>query len=418
MERLYEIHSEGNFDLIVVDTPPTRNAIDFIEAPRADGRVLLVPAAAAADRAVPEPDGQHGVPALLPGRRPGARLAVPGGHRRVLHPVPDHVRRVRRAGPGGRAAAPRPAHHLRGREHARGGAGARGGVLHRGADGQAASTSAPWCSTRCCPTTCSTTRPTARAARLCDDAAELARLDGLAGVARRPTEAQLEPGARRGRRELPQLRGRGPAARRLSAASWRRRPDVVATRPGVRGRHPRPARSAPPRRADLDARGAGHGRRCDGDAGRTGPGAHRPGRPGRRPPAAPGRRRGACCRTCASPTCCSSCPPTGGVDALRGARPGAADDQPDPAPRGPRRAGHRRADERPLLARAWQLGSVVEGEVGHPEPQRARPAGLHPGALAGPAGGPDDPGVGPVGRPAARASSNGSTSRCSTAWPA
>ncbi len=34
MERLYEIHSSGDFDLIVVDTPPTRNAIDFIEAPR------------------------------------------------------------------------------------------------------------------------------------------------------------------------------------------------------------------------------------------------------------------------------------------------------------------------------------------------------------------------------------------------
>jgi anion-transporting ArsA/GET3 family ATPase len=34
MERLYELHSEGNFDLIVVDTPPTRNAVDFIEAPR------------------------------------------------------------------------------------------------------------------------------------------------------------------------------------------------------------------------------------------------------------------------------------------------------------------------------------------------------------------------------------------------
>ena len=34
MERLYEIHSEGAFDLIVVDTPPTRNAIDFIEAPQ------------------------------------------------------------------------------------------------------------------------------------------------------------------------------------------------------------------------------------------------------------------------------------------------------------------------------------------------------------------------------------------------
>jgi anion-transporting ArsA/GET3 family ATPase len=33
MERLYELHSEGAFDLIVVDTPPTRHAVDFIEAP-------------------------------------------------------------------------------------------------------------------------------------------------------------------------------------------------------------------------------------------------------------------------------------------------------------------------------------------------------------------------------------------------
>jgi anion-transporting ArsA/GET3 family ATPase len=34
MERLYELHSEGNYDLIVVDTPPTRNALDFLEAPQ------------------------------------------------------------------------------------------------------------------------------------------------------------------------------------------------------------------------------------------------------------------------------------------------------------------------------------------------------------------------------------------------
>ena len=33
MERLYDIHSTGKYDLIVVDTPPTRNAIDFLEAP-------------------------------------------------------------------------------------------------------------------------------------------------------------------------------------------------------------------------------------------------------------------------------------------------------------------------------------------------------------------------------------------------
>jgi anion-transporting ArsA/GET3 family ATPase len=33
VERLYELHSEGSYDLIVVDTPPTRNAMDFLLAP-------------------------------------------------------------------------------------------------------------------------------------------------------------------------------------------------------------------------------------------------------------------------------------------------------------------------------------------------------------------------------------------------
>jgi anion-transporting ArsA/GET3 family ATPase len=33
MERLFEIHAEGSYDLIVVDTPPTRNALDFLDAP-------------------------------------------------------------------------------------------------------------------------------------------------------------------------------------------------------------------------------------------------------------------------------------------------------------------------------------------------------------------------------------------------
>jgi anion-transporting ArsA/GET3 family ATPase len=33
MERLYDLHTTGRYDLIVVDTPPTRNAIDFLEAP-------------------------------------------------------------------------------------------------------------------------------------------------------------------------------------------------------------------------------------------------------------------------------------------------------------------------------------------------------------------------------------------------
>ena len=33
MERLYELHSSGRYDLIVVDTPPARHALDFLEAP-------------------------------------------------------------------------------------------------------------------------------------------------------------------------------------------------------------------------------------------------------------------------------------------------------------------------------------------------------------------------------------------------
>ncbi len=45
MEKLYELHAAGGYDLIVIDTPPTRNALDFLDAPRRmtdflDSRVL------------------------------------------------------------------------------------------------------------------------------------------------------------------------------------------------------------------------------------------------------------------------------------------------------------------------------------------------------------------------------------------
>ena len=40
MEKLFELHESGQFDLIVVDTPPTRNALDFIDAPRRLTRFL------------------------------------------------------------------------------------------------------------------------------------------------------------------------------------------------------------------------------------------------------------------------------------------------------------------------------------------------------------------------------------------
>lgn len=45
MEKLYEIHSQGKYDLIVLDTPPTKHALDFLDAPNRmttflDGRIL------------------------------------------------------------------------------------------------------------------------------------------------------------------------------------------------------------------------------------------------------------------------------------------------------------------------------------------------------------------------------------------
>lgn len=40
MEKLYELHGDERFDLVVVDTPPTRNALDFVDAPRRLTRFL------------------------------------------------------------------------------------------------------------------------------------------------------------------------------------------------------------------------------------------------------------------------------------------------------------------------------------------------------------------------------------------
>jgi anion-transporting ArsA/GET3 family ATPase len=47
MEKIFELHTEGRFDLLVLDTPPSRNALDFLDAPRRltqfiEGRSLRV----------------------------------------------------------------------------------------------------------------------------------------------------------------------------------------------------------------------------------------------------------------------------------------------------------------------------------------------------------------------------------------
>ncbi|MGI8750507.1 MAG: ArsA family ATPase [Thermoleophilaceae bacterium] len=40
MEKLHELHMEGRYDLLVLDTPPSRNALEFLEAPRRLSRFI------------------------------------------------------------------------------------------------------------------------------------------------------------------------------------------------------------------------------------------------------------------------------------------------------------------------------------------------------------------------------------------
>ncbi len=56
MEKLYDLHDTGAYDCIVIDTPPTRNALDFLDAPQAPDRL---------------PRGA--LPADVPGARDGGR---------------------------------------------------------------------------------------------------------------------------------------------------------------------------------------------------------------------------------------------------------------------------------------------------------------------------------------------------------
>ena len=71
VEKLYQLHQESGFDLVVVDTPPTRRAVDFLSAPRhltrfLDNRALRMLA--------------HARPHLHAGRRRCRAGAAEGGN--------------------------------------------------------------------------------------------------------------------------------------------------------------------------------------------------------------------------------------------------------------------------------------------------------------------------------------------------
>ena len=117
VERLYELHSQGAYDLIVVDTPPTRNAIDFLLAPERMAeffssrllRLLTVPYRSRFADMASRPF--YHVAEQDPG------FAVPPGHRRVLHTLPNTVGGFCGPGRGGPAAPGRPPLHVYSGEH-------------------------------------------------------------------------------------------------------------------------------------------------------------------------------------------------------------------------------------------------------------------------------------------------------------
>ena len=211
MERLYEIHSEGNYDLIVVDTPPTRNALDFLDAPQrmADFfssrllRWLIVPYRSRLVNMASRPFYQ------VADRILGTQFLADISEFFILfQSMYDGF--VERAEAVTRPALG-PPHHLHGRLDPRGHAGARGRVLLGRADGAQAASRRRSCSTRCCPSTCATpgrtswpSPSTAGAAELAegltDDPAVAARVLGEVAesflnfgvVARREAEQQAE----------------------------------------------------------------------------------------------------------------------------------------------------------------------------------------------------------------------------------
>ena len=110
MEKLFEIHQEGRFDFLVLDTPPSRNALDFLDAPKRltqfiEGRGMQM---------FMRPTG-FATKVVGRGSLDGLRRAEEGGGnrpargpRRVLPGLQRHGGRLPRARQAGQRAARRP----------------------------------------------------------------------------------------------------------------------------------------------------------------------------------------------------------------------------------------------------------------------------------------------------------------------
>ena len=154
MEKLGQLRASDEWDLIVVDTPPSRSALDFLDAPNRLGRFL---------------DGTM-IRLLTAPARAGGRAGLQGGQRRLRGVQPDHHQDPRR--PAAAATSPRSSraldtmfggfreradghlraaaaagHLVRRRRRAGAGRAARGLLLRRPALGRGRCRWPAWCST-------------------------------------------------------------------------------------------------------------------------------------------------------------------------------------------------------------------------------------------------------------------------------
>ena len=111
MEKLGQLHRTDEWDLIVVDTPPSRSALDFLDAPERLGRFLdgrlirLLTAPAKPGRAYLKM--LNAGFSLVTGTHEGARRAGTQGHADVRHGLQHDVRRLPQQGRGDLHPAPR-----------------------------------------------------------------------------------------------------------------------------------------------------------------------------------------------------------------------------------------------------------------------------------------------------------------------
>ena len=132
--KLYELHEEHDFDVLVLDTPPSRNALDFLDAPARllgflEGRALqifLAPSGLTARLFGRGSAILFAIFARVTGRRPARRPLF------VLRLHVDGARRLRRTHAAGRSAAARTRDGVRDRHFARERAGAGGCVPRSG----------------------------------------------------------------------------------------------------------------------------------------------------------------------------------------------------------------------------------------------------------------------------------------------